>query len=140
MGEVERAAALAVSVAAPTPIERGAGYLWRRFRRNRLAVAALGFLVVVHAAALLAPRLVAHEPETIDLLSQFVPPSREHLLGTDETGRDVFSRLVFGARTSLAVGLAAMVVAMVMGTVLGSVSAFYGGRSTRSSCAPPTAC
>lgn len=126
MADGERAAALPVTAAPATPIERGAGYLWRRFRRNRLAVAALAYLVLAHAAAVLAPRLVAHGPETIDLLSQFAPPSREHPLGTDETGRDVFSRLVFGARTSLAVGLAAMMVAMAVGTTLGALSAFYG--------------
>jgi len=107
--------------------ERGVSDAWRRFRRNRLAVLALAYLLIVHAVAALAPWLGLQEPETMDLLSQFAPPSREHVLGTDETGRDVLSRLVFGARTSLAVGLAAMVVALAVGTVLGALSGFHGG-------------
>lgn len=107
--------------------ERGVSDAWRRFRRNRLAVLALAYLLIVHAVAALAPWLGLQEPEAMDLLSQFAPPSREHVLGTDETGRDVLSRLVFGARTSLAVGLAAMVVAVAVGTVLGALSGFHGG-------------
>ena len=106
---------------------RGAGYLWRRFRRNRLAVAALGYLIVVHLAAALAPWIVPYQPEFIDLLNQMAPPSREHLLGTDETGRDVLSRLIAGARTSLAVGLSAMVLAISVGTALGGISGMAGG-------------
>jgi peptide/nickel transport system permease protein len=111
------------------PVERGVSEAWRRFRRNRLAVLALAYLLVVHVVAALAPWLGLHEPEAMDLLSQFAPPSREHALGTDETGRDVLARLVFGARTSLAVGLAAMVVAVSVGTTLGALSGFYGGLS-----------
>ncbi|MBI2526907.1 MAG: ABC transporter permease [Candidatus Rokubacteria bacterium] len=107
--------------------ERGADYPWRRFRRNRLAVAALGYLIVVHLAAALAPWIVPYEPEFIDLLNQMAPPSREHLLGTDETGRDVLSRLIAGARTSLAVGLSAMVLAIAIGTALGGISGMAGG-------------
>ena len=107
--------------------ERGVSDAWRRFRRNRLAVLALAYLLIVHAVGALAPWLGLQEPETMDLLSQFAPPSREHVLGTDETGRDVLSRLVFGARTSLAVALAAMVVAVAVGTMLGALSGFHGG-------------
>jgi len=115
-------------VAAPKARgERGAGYLWRRFRRNRLAVAALGYLIVVHLTAALAPWIVPYEPEFIDLLNQLAPPSREHLLGTDETGRDVLSRLIAGGRTSLAVGLSAMVLAISVGTALGGISGMAGG-------------
>jgi len=109
------------------PRARGAAYVWRRFRRNRLALAALAYLVLAHAVAVSAPWLGLPEPEMMDLLDQFGRPSREHLLGTDESGRDVLSRLVFGARTSLAVGLAAMGVALAVGVALGAVSGFYGG-------------
>ena len=113
--------------AAAAPRARGVGDVWRRFRRNRLALAALAYLLVVHAVALAAPWLGLPEPEAMDLLDQFARPSREHLLGTDESGRDVLSRLVFGARTSLAVGLAAMCVALAVGTALGALAGFYGG-------------
>jgi len=118
---------VATPVAPTAPADRRAGYLWRRFRRNRLALAALVYLVAVHLVAVLAPRLAPHSPEAIDLLNQFGPRSATHPLGTDETGRDVLSRLIFGARTSLAVGLAAMAVAMTIGALLGAVSGFYGG-------------
>lgn len=120
-------AVLEGAVAAAALAERGASHLWRRFRRNRLAVLALGYLVLVHATAVLAPRLGLPEPETMDLLSQWASPTREHPLGTDESGRDVLARLVWGARTSLAVGLSAMVVAVAVGTALGAVAGFYGG-------------
>ena len=118
---------VATPVAPTARADRRAGYLWRRFRRNRLALAALVYLLAVHLVAVLAPRLAPHSPEAIDLLNQFGPRSATHPLGTDETGRDVLSRLIFGARTSLAVGLAAMAVAMTIGALLGAVSGFYGG-------------
>jgi peptide/nickel transport system permease protein len=124
---VAQRALVTAPVTLAAPADRRTGYLWRRFRRNRLALAALAYLLVVHLVAALAPRLAPHPPEAIDLLNQFGPRSREHPLGTDETGRDVLSRLIFGARTSLAVGLAAMAVAMTVGSLLGAVSGFYGG-------------
>jgi len=124
---VAEAVALPVALPSPARVERGAGYLWRRFRRNRLAVAALVYLLVVHVAAALAPWIAPHAPETIDLLNQFVPPSREHPLGTDETGRDVLARLLFGARVSLAVGLCAMTLSIAVGIVLGGLSGYRGG-------------
>ncbi len=105
----------------------GMRYLWRRFRRNRMAVAALAYLMVVHLVALLAPYLAPHPPNAINLFNQLASPSRAHILGTDENGRDVLSRIVFGARASLAVALAAMLMAITVGTSLGAVSGFYGG-------------
>ncbi len=118
---------LDTAFAPPRQADRGAGYLWRRFRRNKVAVGALAFLVLMHVVALLAPYLVPHAPESMDLLNQFARMSPTHPLGTDETGRDVLSRLIFGARTSLAVGLSAMILAVIAGTVVGALSGFYGG-------------
>src|SRR6266508_1731541 len=126
-GAAEIAAVSPAALEPPRSSPRGAAYLWRRFRRNRLAVAALAYLLVVHVVALLAPWIAPYEPEAMDLLNQFSPASREHLLGTDETGRDVFSRLISGARVSLAVGLAAMVIAIAIGTALGGLSGALGG-------------
>ena len=117
----------AAPAAAVAPRARGAGDVWRRVRRNRLALVALVYLLAVHVVAVAAPWLGLPEPETMDLLDQFARPSREHLLGTDESGRDVLARLVFGARTSLAVGLAAMAMAVAVGTALGAISGFLGG-------------
>lgn len=105
---------------------RSLGYLWRRFRRNRLAVAALIYLVLVHLMALAASALAPHHPNTINLFNQLAAPSPEHPLGTDESGRDVLSRLIFGARASLAVASAAVLVALTIGVTLGALSGFHG--------------
>jgi peptide/nickel transport system permease protein len=99
---------------------------WRRFRRNRLALAGLVFLAGIHLVAITADVLAPHDPAALDLLNQFAGPSAAHPLGTDESGRDVLSRLIVGARTSLAVGLLAMLVAIVVGGVVGAAAGFYG--------------
>jgi peptide/nickel transport system permease protein len=99
---------------------------WSRFRRNRLALAALVFLAVIHLVAVGADLLAPHDPAALDLLNQLAGPSAAHLLGTDESGRDVLSRLIVGARTSLAVGLLAMLVAIVVGSAVGAVAGYYG--------------
>lgn len=100
---------------------------WRRFRRNRLAVAALAFLAAIHGVALTANALAPHDPSALDLLNQFASPSRTNPLGTDESGRDVLSRVIVGSRASLAVGVLAMLFSIVAGGVVGSVAGFYGG-------------
>lgn len=99
----------------------------RRFVKNRLAVAGLVVLAMLYIVAALAPVIAPYKPYDIDLFNLKAPPSREHLLGTDELGRDVLTRLLYGARISLTVGLGAEAVAMVIGVTLGSVAAFYGG-------------
>ncbi|MDR7486635.1 MAG: ABC transporter permease [Armatimonadota bacterium] len=114
---------------SPLAAPRGRGGLavfWNRFRRNRLAVAALGFLVAIHLVALTADALAPHDPAALDLLNQFADVSREHPLGTDEAGRDVLSRLIVGSRVSLAVGLLAMLVSVGVGSVIGALAGFYG--------------
>ncbi|MBI4279984.1 MAG: ABC transporter permease [Armatimonadetes bacterium] len=113
----------AETAAAP----RGFGHVWRRFSRNRLALVALAFLVVVHAAAILAHALAPYPPDAVDLLQRFAARSREHPLGTDETGRDVLSRLIFGGRISLSVGFAAMAVAVTVGVAMGALGGYHGG-------------
>jgi len=70
---------------------------WSRFRRNRLAVAALAFLAAIHLVAVTADVLAPYDPSALDLLNQFASPSTANLLGTDESGRDVLSRLIVGA-------------------------------------------
>jgi peptide/nickel transport system permease protein len=115
--------------AFPATIKRqdgGLSYFWRRFRRNRLAVLALIYLVLIHLIALTSSTLAPHPPNTMNLFNQFAAPSSEHPLGTDESGRDVLSRLIFGARASLAVAFAAMLVALTLGVALGAISGFYG--------------
>ena len=101
--------------------------IWNAFRRNRLALAAAGFLVLITLLAVVAPLVALRAPDEIDLLDQLAGPSARHPLGTDETGRDVWARLVYGARVSLAVGLLAMAIGIVSGTCVGAAAGYFGG-------------
>ncbi|MBI4246361.1 MAG: ABC transporter permease [Candidatus Rokubacteria bacterium] len=100
---------------------------WRAFRRNRLAIA--GGLVVLYlvAVALLAPVLAPADPHRPDVKKILAPPSREHLLGTDQLGRDVLSRMFYGARVSLAVGFVSVGIAAAIGILLGSLAGYNAG-------------
>jgi len=94
---------------------------------NRLAVFGLVFIALLVLVALFAPWIATHDIGATDLLARYLPPSREHWLGTDATGRDIFSRVVFGARISLRVGIVVVVVSAAVGTVVGALAGFYGG-------------
>ncbi len=98
----------------------------RRFLRNRVAVLAALYLIAMYLVALLAPVIAPYHPNEGDILSIHTRPSREHLLGTDENGRDVLSRLIFGARISMSVGLIAMVISIAIGSLIGGVSGYVG--------------
>lgn len=100
---------------------------WRRFLDNRLAVVSAIFLLGVAVVALFAPLLATHLPNAIDLSSSRQAPNEEHWFGTDSSGRDVYSRIIFGTRVSLAVGMAAAVAAAVLGLIVGMVAGLLGG-------------
>ncbi len=102
---------------------------WRRFRANRLAVAALYAILALYVVALLAPILAPYDPAAMDdvLATRYQPPSWEHLFGTDEFGRDLFSRALYGARVSLSVGLLAVLIATSFGTLYGAAAGYFGG-------------
>ena len=97
------------------------------FVRHRLAVAGLVILALLGLAAVFAPVVATHDPYKVDLLAAAEGPSRAHWLGTDEVGRDVFSRIVYGARVSLSVGLVAVTIYTAIGVLLGAVSGYFGG-------------
>jgi peptide/nickel transport system permease protein len=100
----------------------------RMFQRNRAAVVGLGLVTAVIAAAALAPALAPHHPDHIDTARRLARPlTPAHPLGTDEFGRDLLSRLVHGARISLAVGVAATALAAVAGSLCGLLAALAGG-------------
>lgn len=100
----------------------------KRFGRNRLAVLATLVIVGVVLAALLAPYLPLADPDTVDTPNRLRPPlAPGHLLGTDEFGRDLLSRLVWGARISLLAGAASAAAAMLVGVVLGVFGGYYSG-------------
>ena len=100
----------------------------RRRRVNGLLVAALVWIAVIALAAILADVLPIMSPTDMDMLGKREPPSAEHLLGTDQLGRDMLSRLIYGARISLTVGLLAPVVGLVVGGALGMMAGYLGGR------------
>lgn len=102
---------------------------WRAFSRNKLAVVSLILLALIHLAALLAPWLTPYDPAKPAPMDALDGPSWSHLLGTDTYGRDVFTRLLYGGRVSLVVGLASVAVSMVIGTFVGAVSGFFSGWS-----------
>jgi len=89
----------------------------------------LGTLIVVFFSliAIFAPLISPHDPASIDQNSLLMPPSTQHPLGTDSLGRDILSRIFYGARVSLSVGLIAVGIATILGLILGSVAGFYGG-------------
>jgi peptide/nickel transport system permease protein len=105
-------------------LARGAA---RRFLRHRLAVLGLVMLIVIVALAVLAQFVTNNKPFFTDMTAVGKPPSLAHPLGTDRSGRDVWARLLFGARTSLIVGLGAVTIYVLIGTILGGIAGLLGG-------------
>jgi len=107
---------------------------WRRFARNPAALVGSLILLVMLSAAVAAPRVAPHDPAKQSLLRRFTPPmwqaggNATYPLGTDQVGRDVLSRIIYGARISLLVGVAAVLVSLAVGVSTGLVSGFLGGK------------
>jgi peptide/nickel transport system permease protein len=101
----------------------------RAFNTNKTSWLGLVLFLLVVVAALLAPVIAPYDPLDQDLLLRLKPPSLQHLLGTDNFGRDTLSRLLFGARISLIIGLTSTLVAMLSGTFIGMAAGWYGGRA-----------
>ncbi|MAO54876.1 MAG: NAD synthetase [Rhodospirillaceae bacterium] len=102
----------------------------RRFLRHRLAVASAALLAVLALLSLAAPLFeswLGLDANTVDLFNRFAPPSADHPLGTDEAGRDVLLRLLYGGRVSLFVGISAALTAAILGTTIGLLSGYFGG-------------
>lgn len=99
---------------------------WMRFREHKLAMFSLFFLVVLYLSAIFADKIAPFDPDELDLNNVRQAPSSEHWMGTDAIGRDEFSRVIYGGRVSLAVGLGVAVSGVLVGTVLGSIAGYYG--------------
>jgi len=97
------------------------------FKQNKAALVGLAFIVLILLIALFANILAPYDVRTQDIMQRLRPPSSHHWLGTDEFGRDVFSRILFGSRVSLFVGVTSIITAMVFGVLLGAYSGFKGG-------------
>ncbi|HKF16168.1 MAG TPA: ABC transporter permease [Candidatus Dormibacteraeota bacterium] len=104
---------------------------WRlaleRFLAHRLAVASLAALLLLVVLVLFGPTLSPYNPEHTNLNLRYEPPSPTHLMGTDSLGRDLLTRIMFGGRVSMTIGVLAMTVAITLGVVLGGLAGFYGG-------------
>ena len=99
------------------------------FRRNHLAMAGLLFVLLLALLAIFAPLVSPYNPYIVDLDNSLLPPSLHHWLGTDNFGRDVLTRILYGARISLVVGLVPSFIALVIGTAMGILSGYVGGRT-----------
>lgn len=113
------------AIAAASPARPNA--LWQALSRNRLSWVGIGLLLLIVLAALLAPWLAPHDPLQQNIAYRLEPPSAEFWLGTDSYGRDVLSRLIYGARVSLLVGFVAILIAMCIGSALGILAGYVGG-------------
>ena len=100
---------------------------WDRFCRNRLAVLGLALIMVLALSAVLAPWLAPYDPARQSLIEKRAKPGGKYWLGADEFGRDIFSRVIYGSRVALLVGVVSVLIALVGGLVLGTISGFAGG-------------
>ena len=104
---------------------------WKRivrvFYRRKLAMVGLVIVMLMILVAIFAPVLAPYDPYDTDIINKLQPPSSEHWLGTDQVGRDTLSRVIYGTRTSLIVGVCAVILAAVIGQLLGLIAGFFGG-------------
>lgn len=100
---------------------------WKRLKKNKLAMAGLIILIVMILISFIGPMVSPYNMETLDLENISATPSIHHWLGTDEVGRDIFTRLMYAGRISLSIGIFAVIVEIVLGSILGALAGFYGG-------------
>jgi peptide/nickel transport system permease protein len=101
--------------------------LWRRFAANPPALVAAAILLVIVLAAIFAPWVAPEDPTVQNLARQGMPPGSEVLLGADQLGRDVLSRLIYGARIAVEVGVISIAIAVIVGTAIGTIAGYFGG-------------
>lgn len=101
--------------------------VWKRFCRNKLAVVGLIILVIFVLAAVFAPFLTPYDPNRSNLRERNQPPSKDHPFGTDDMGRDILARTLYGGRISLSVGLVSVGISLSIGVILGAIGGYFGG-------------
>ena len=117
----------AIDVPLDVPVAPVRVSLWRRLVRRPVGLASLIFLVFLGIIAIIGPWIAPQDPNYADIRNVLASPSAEHLLGTDGSGRDVFSRLLAATQTTVAAALLALVVALVLGVISGLVAGYYQG-------------
>lgn len=99
----------------------------RRFAKNKTALLGLAIILLLILCAIFAPVLATHSPTQVDPIHAYALPSASHLLGTDDLGRDIFSRILYGAKYSLTVGIGAELLGAVIGIIFGAIAGYFGG-------------
>ena len=119
---------MSARAAAPTPFAYFASQTLNAFNTNKTSWIGLAVFLIVVVVAILAPMLAPFDPTDQNILEKLRPPSAEHWFGTDSFGRDTLSRVLYGARISLIIGIASTIAAMVIGTAIGLLAGWHGGR------------
>lgn len=100
---------------------------WNKLKRNKLAVFGAIVLIILMILAIIAPIISPYGRDTVDLSSIEAAPTAQHILGTDDLGRDVFVRLIYGGQVSLSVGIVAIIIQLAIGITLGAIAGYFGG-------------
>ncbi len=108
--------------------ETMAGLIWYQFRQHKMAVFGLLFVGVLVIACIVGPIISPYDVERSSLRERYQTPSREHPFGTDDLGRDMLTRLLYGGRISLSIGIFAITIAVSIGVLIGAITGYYGGR------------
>ena len=118
-----------ITVASPKKKRGQWSEMWRRLRKNKMAMAGLAILIILVLLAIFADVIADYDEVVIKMNTEIrlQGPSKDHILGTDELGRDIFARMIHGARVSLQVGIIAVGIAILVGGSLGAIAGFYGG-------------
>ena len=101
---------------------------WNIFKKNKVAMGCLGIVIILCLVALFAPWIAPYDPDAQVLTERLMPPSAQHWFGTDDLGRDIFSRIVYGCRISLSVGVVSQIIATVIGYTMGVCAGYFGGK------------
>jgi peptide/nickel transport system permease protein len=128
MSPTSAEASAEVRAAAPTPFVYFARATLNAFNANKTSWIGLAVFLIVVVIAILAPLIAPYDPTDQNILEKLRPPSAEHWLGTDSFGRDTLSRVLYGARISLVIGIASTIAAMIVGTAIGLLAGWHGGR------------
>ncbi|MFH1777783.1 MAG: ABC transporter permease, partial [Candidatus Omnitrophota bacterium] len=99
----------------------------KKILNNKLVLFGLSIVILLALVAIFAPLIAPYDPKAIDIDNYLISPAVKHLMGTDQLGRDVFSRLIYGTRISISIGFVAVGIAVVVGVFFGSVAGYFGG-------------
>jgi peptide/nickel transport system permease protein len=102
--------------------------LWYKLKKNKMTMLGLAILAIIMLSSLLAPVLTPYDPTKINVVDRFQGPSANHLFGTDEVGRDIMTRILYGARLSLGIGMVVVLSSGLIGTALGTIAGYFGGK------------